>query len=188
MPATTAGRILEGFGTTLESHDVLDVFASHGMSHGMRRIGGGWDFSELNRRLAGWEAALRSPTGEAAERIDRRFDAVRLWLRSGAGARSSAIDASGMRRPLFFHWWGSFRRLGLAGLADPGAEVFRRSKILPEAEARMVVDKLQNPSRPDSHYVERLRHKGMDVQRDAIAKVGQSDSHQHDVHFVRDMP
>ena len=56
-------------------------------------------------------------------------------------------------------------------MADPGAEVFRRSKILPEAEARMVVDKLQNPLRPDSHYVERLYHKGVDVQRDAIAKV-----------------
>ena len=54
---------------------------------------------------------------------------------------------------LFFYYWKSFNSYGLLGLFDKGQEVFRDSKLGLDNEARIVIDKLQNPNRKEVFYV-----------------------------------
>jgi hypothetical protein len=171
MPATTARIVLQGFGDDMPHEDVLDVFASHGLSLAMRRLSHERDFVEINRRAAGWGLALAEAGGARAKMISERFAAIAAWLRARRGGRAKAIDSMMPGRGLFFHWWDCFRRLGLLGLADPGPELFRGSKIGPGAEARIVVDRLQHRERSGAFYVKRLASQGVEVRRDAVAKV-----------------
>ena len=171
LPATTATTILKGFGEELEYADALNAFASHGLSHIMRKFAEGRDFVEINRRAAGWLRALEDPDGESALRIRMRYHGIHAWLTTARGKKSAVFTGIPMKRALFFYWWNNFQRLGLLGLAEPGPELFRRSKIGPGLEARIVVDRLQYPDRKESSYVERLATQGIHVTRNAIAKV-----------------
>lgn len=171
MPGTTAAVIMKGFGVPISSRDVLDVYASHGLSRDTRSFAQSWDFERINRRAAGLSAALAAPDRKAGRRFTARYRAVTAWLRAERGDRSSVLAALPMKRSLFFHWWGCFRHLGLLGLAGPGPELFRRSKIGPAREARIVIDRLQHPKRADSFYVKRLAAQGVYVKRNALAKV-----------------
>lgn len=171
MPATTAGTILQGFGINLSNEDILDIFASHGLSLRLRKITEKRNFVEINRRTAGWSEALSKPDGEQASRIKMRYKAISKWLLTEQGSKSSVLENIPMKRPLFFHWWDNFRRLGLLGLADTGPQLFRQSKIGPKEEAKIVIDRLQHTDRPDSFYVRRLESQGIDVGRNAVSKV-----------------
>ncbi len=171
LPATTAGMIVKGLGDAIEYDDALTTFASHGLSHAMRKLSGRRDFVEINRRAAGWIVALENPEGDCAKRIKMRYKAIKGWLKSGKGEKSDAINRIPMKRALFFYWWNCFRRLGLLGLTDLGPELFRKSKIGPGVEARIVIDRLQHPERKDSFYVDRLSTQGINIHRDAIAKI-----------------
>lgn len=171
LPATTATIILKGFGEELEYDDTLKAFASHGLSHTMHKFADGRDFVEINRRATGWIRAIEHPDGESAIRIRIRYQGITEWLKTAKGKKSEVFKRIPMKRALFFYWWNNFQRLGLLGLAEPGPELFRRSKIGPGMEARIVVDRLQYPERKDSSYVERLATQGIHVTRNAIAKV-----------------
>ncbi len=171
LPATTATTILQGFGEELEYDDTLRVFASHGLSHIMRKFAEGRDFVEINRRSAGWIHAIENPDGESANRIRMRYHGIKEWLRTAKGKKTEVLKRIPLKRALFFYWWNSFQRLGLLGLAEPGPELFRRSKIGPDMEARIIVDRLQHPERKDSSFVERLATQGINIKRNAIAKV-----------------
>jgi len=171
MPGTTASLVMKGFGVAVDSRDVLDVYASHGLSRhtdGFARL---WNFERIGRRAAGLAAALAAPGGDASRQFAARYEAIMSWLGTARGRRSAMLAALPIKRSLFFHWWGSFRRLGLLGLADPGPELFRRSKIGPAQEARIVIDRLQHPDRSDSFYVERLAAQTIHVKRNAVDKV-----------------
>jgi hypothetical protein len=171
LPATTATTILKGFGEELEYEDTLKAFVSHGLSQSMRKLAEERDFVEINRRTAGWSRAIENPAGEFACRIRRRYQAITEWLNSAKGKKSEVLKRIRMKRALFFYWWNNFQRLGLLGLAEPGPELFRHSKIGPGMEARIVIDRLQYPERTASSYVERLAIHGIHVKRNAIAKV-----------------
>lgn len=171
MPATTAAVVTQGFGIRIAQGDVLDVYASHGLSRDTKPFARSWDFERINRRAEGLSAALSAPGGPAALHFATRCSAVLAWLRAAHGDRSAVLAELPMKRSLFFHWWGCFRHLGLLGLADPGPELFRHSKVGPAREARIVVDRLQHPERPDSFYVGRLAAQGVCVKRNAVAKI-----------------
>jgi hypothetical protein len=76
-----------------------------------------------------------------------------------------------MPRGQFFFYWNTFQRYGLLGVIDKAREAFRSSKIGLANEAQLVVDKLQRPDRPDSFYVDRLKSKGVRVNRSTVAKI-----------------
>ncbi len=171
LPATTTTTILQGFGEHIEYEDTLKVFASYGLSHLMRKYAEDRNFIEINRRAAGWFFAIENPDDKPAERIRVRYQGIKNWLRASKGKKSEAFKHIPMKRALFFHWWNNFQRLGLLGLADPGPELFRRSKIGPNIEAKIVIDRLQHPKRKDSSYVERLATQGINIKRNAISKV-----------------
>ena len=171
LPATTAAVVMQGFGIRIDQSVVLGVYASHGLSRDTKPLARTWDFGQINRRAEGLATALADPGGAAARHFAARYDAVVAWLRADWGDRSAVLAGLPMKRSLFFHWWGCFRRLGLLGLADPGPELFRLSKVGPAREARIVVDRLQHPERPDSFYVGRLAAQGVCVKRNAVAKI-----------------
>jgi hypothetical protein len=171
LPATTTATIIQGFGEELEYEDILRAFASHGLSLRMRKFAESRDFVEINRRAAGWIRAIENPEDKPAELIKMRYQAIKEWLKAAKGKKSEIFKQIPMKRALFFHWWNGFQRLGLLGLADLGPELFRRSKIGPDIEAKIVIDRLQHPKRTDSSYVERLATQGINIKRDAIAKV-----------------
>lgn len=171
LPATTATTILRGFGEQLEYDDTLKVFASHGLSHTMKRFAEGRDFNEINRRCAAWNQVIKNPDSESANRIRMRFQGIKDWLSAVKGKKSEVLKHVPMKRALFFHWWNGFQRLGLLGLAEPGPQLFRHSKIGPAMEAIIVIDRLQNPERKETSYVERLSTQGISVKRNAITKV-----------------
>ena len=171
IPATTTKTILEGFDINLPYEDILDIFVSHGLSLRLRKITEKRNFIEINRRVAGWNEALRNPNGEQSSRIKIRYKAISKWLLTKQGDKSKIFEKIPMKRSLFFHWWNNFRRLGLLGLADTGQQLFRHSKIGPKEESKIVIDKLQHPDRADSFYARRLKSQGIDVGRNAISKV-----------------
>jgi len=171
MPATTTGTILQGFDINLPNEDILDIFASHGLSLRLRKIAEERNFVEINRRVSGWSNALLNPDGEQASRIKMRYRAISQWLLADHGSKSKVLENIPMKRALFFHWWFNFRRLGLLGLAETGLQLFRQSKIGPKDEARIVIDRLQNPERTDAFYVKRLKSRGVNVGRNAVSKV-----------------
>jgi len=171
LPATTATTILKGFGENIEYEETLKVFASYGLSNLMRRFSVDRDFFEINRRAAGWFLAIENPDDDAAMKIRMRYQGIKDWLQASKGKKSEVFKRIPMKRALFFHWWNNFQRLGLLGLADPGPELFRRSKIGPDMEAKIVIDRLQYPERKDSSYVERLATQRVNIKRNAISKV-----------------
>jgi len=171
IPGTTAAVVMKGFGESIDPRDVLDVYASHGLSHNTKAFAQVWDFEQISRRAAGLSVALTRADSTATQLFTARYDVMIAWLRAKRGERSAVLAAMPMKRSLFFYWWGCFRQLGLLGLADPGAELFRLSKIGPAREARIVIDRLQHPERADSFYVRRLATQGVNVKRNAVAKI-----------------
>jgi len=171
MPGTFAAVVMQGFGISVESGDVVDVYASHGLSRDTKQLARIWNFEQISRRAAGLSAALAVPGGTADRQFTERYNAIIAWLRAERGNRSSVLADLPIKRSLFFHWWGCFRRLGLLGLADPGPEIFRRSKIGPDREAQIVIDRLQHQERADSFYVKRLAAQGVYVKRNAVSKI-----------------
>jgi len=171
LPATTATIILKGFGENIVYEDTLKIFASHGLTRIMRNLSNERSFIEINRRAAGWFRAVESPDSEFANKIRIRFNEIYKWLTTPKGKKMDFFKGITMKRSLFFHWWNNFQRLGLLGLSEPGIELFRQSKIGPDMEAKIVVDRLQHPKRNDSYYVDRLASEGIKVQRDTITKI-----------------
>ena len=108
---------------------------------------------------------------EEAQQLKMRYELLLKWLIAPRGTHESILAGMPIKRGAFFHWWKSFTRSGLLGLVQPGPELFRKSKIGPGNEARLVIDKLQHPERSNSAYVYRLKTMGIAVKRDAVAKV-----------------
>ncbi|MCO4815349.1 MAG: hypothetical protein KC454_11585 [Flavobacteriales bacterium] len=171
IPATTNATIVKGTGVDLDKQTVLDVYASHGLSHAMKEFSNRWNFTEINHRADGLAQALSNLDGSIAQNLKIRWDAILKWKNAPRGKREQVFEYLPMSRSLFFHWWNNFMRLGILGLADFGKELLRSSKIKPSNEAQIVIDRLQHPERSDSFYVQRLSSMGIKVKRDAIAKV-----------------
>lgn len=108
---------------------------------------------------------------EGERRVNQRYELLLKWLVAPRGTRERVLDSSTIKRPTFFYWWKSFKQLGVLGLLDPAPAVFRKSKIGPGNEARLVIDKLQHPEHSSSFYVKRLKTMGINVKRDAVGKV-----------------
>ena len=74
---------------------------------------------------------------------------MRTYLTAKKGEKEKAIQSSGLQQSLFFYYWKSFKRYGFLGLVDKGKEVFRKSKMGIENEAKIVIDKIQYPNRKE---------------------------------------
>lgn len=171
LPATTASIIMQGFGAKYTAQDISDVYASHGLSRETRYWAREHDFQDINRRVAWLAELIEMDDNEQTQRLQARWERLCEWLLAPKGKRELVLKNMPIKRGTFFHWRKSFIRLGLLGLIEPGPELFRKSKIGIGNEARLVIDKLQHPDRPDSFYVQRLRTMGIAIKRDAIAKV-----------------
>jgi len=171
MPATTAAIIVRGFRAELTECEVLDVFASHGLSRDTQSLAEKWDFTQINRRAEKLDKLLRDPTCRNVQRLNERCLGLLAWMTAPRGKKEAVLKALPVKRSLFFYWWSLVSRLGLLGLVDPGRELFRTSKIGVGNEAKIVIDRLQHPERSDSYYVQRLAFMGIEVKRNAVAKV-----------------
>jgi hypothetical protein len=172
MPATTASKILEGFKIAVSVEQVRRAYASYGWTHYFQPLSQTVNFVTLNRRLDQLQRLVRtSQPSDETQSIQRRYQAMCAYLSAEPRQREAALGQCGLKRSLFFHYWSNFKHLGILGLIDPGKQVFRESKIGLSREARMVIDKLQHPQRPESFYVRRLQTQGIEVNRSAIAKV-----------------
>jgi hypothetical protein len=172
LPATKAAIIMNGFGCQLESAEVLSIFASYGFAQGMKDLVSHFDFTDINRRVGHLVWLTKQPTdSDQIQRVQKRYIATRGYLTAGKGERQKLIQSSGLSRSLFFYYWKSFQKIGLLGLIDKGKEVFRESKMGLANEAKIVIDKLQNPKRLESFYVEQLKTKRVKIERSSVAKV-----------------
>lgn len=171
MPATTNASIIKGTGKDIDEQVVLNVYASHGLSHTMKEFTNVWNFTEINRRADGLAQALSDLDGNIAQNLKMRWDAILKWQKAPRGKREQILAGLPLSRSLFFHWWNNFVHIGILGLTDFGKEILRPSKIKPPNEAQIVIDRLQHPKRADSFYVQRLSSKGIEVKRGTITKI-----------------
>ena len=172
LPATKASTILKGFGFELTVSEVLNIYASHGLTQGARKMGKHFDFKDINRRAARLDWLMdQPPNSDEIQNVQNRYLAVRAYLTAPNRQGQKAIANSKLNRGQFFHYWRSFKIYGFLGLIDKGKEVFRSSKTGLENEAKIVIDKLQYPSRPESFYVSRLKTRGIEIDRSTVAKI-----------------
>jgi len=172
LPATKASIILKGFGHELEKEDVLSVYASHGFAQGMKGLTNYFNFMSLNRRIDRLALLTKQdPDSVDVKKVQTRYLAMRKYLVATKGGREKAIRSSGLSRSLFFFYWKRFNTYSLLGLIDKGKEVFRESKMGLGNEAKIVIDKIQNPNRQEAFYVEQLKTKGIRIDRSSIAKI-----------------
>lgn len=172
MPATTATRILQGFGIDLQVQQVRQVYASYGWVRAFQPMRETVDFVELNRRLDQLHQCVgTSQPTDQTRKVHQRYEAMCAYLSARPRQKEAAVRQCGLKRSLFFHYWSNFKTMGILGLIDRGKQVFRESKIGLSREARIVIDKLQHSQRPESFYVRRLQTQGITVNRSTIAKV-----------------
>ena len=171
MPATTAATILKGFGSRHDVHEVAAAYASYGQSRDTKPLSEKHDFGDINRRVSRMVEVIHNDDSPVSRNLTLRCELILKWLLAPRGRRESILANMPIKRGNFFYWWKSFTRLGVLGLVEPGLELFRKSKIGPDNEARLVIDKLQHPERPYSFYVQRLRSMGIRVKSDTVAKV-----------------
>lgn len=172
LPATKAAIILKGFGYELTEEQVLVIYASYGLVRSLKDLVDRYDFIDINRRVERLDKLVRQPTGcDELQKIQERYEAIHAYMMAEQGKKEEAIKKGALGRSLFFHYYKSFNRYGLLGLIDKGTGIFRNSKTGLKNEARIVIDKIQNPSHQESFYVNGLKYKGVKVDRSSIAKI-----------------
>lgn len=172
LPATKASTVLKGFGLNLKADDILSVYASYGFAQGMKKLAENYDFKDINRRVSHL-ARLTKQSLDSVETkiIHKRYLAMRAYLKAEKGEREKAIQSGNLTRSLFFYYWKSFNTYGLLGLIDRGKETFRESKMGLANEAKIVIDKLQNPEQQGIYYVKQLRTKGVTIDPSSVSKI-----------------
>lgn len=170
LPSTKMSTIIRGFGHEIGSSEVLSIYASYGLVRTMKDLAD-YDFVEINRRISRLSVLLSDSFQEEALKVHRRYLAIRSYVKSAQRKKEKAIEESGLGRSLFFYYWKSFKDYGLLGLVDRGQEVFRESKVGLANEAKMIVDKLQHPEREESFYIQRLKYKGIGIDRSTISRI-----------------
>lgn len=172
LPSTKTAIIIQGFGHTMESSDVLSIFASYGLAQQIKDLTKLYDFEDINRRIEHLSALIMNGSFiEDCWKVHRRYIAIRSYLLSPPRKKNKAIQESGFGRGLFFYYWKSFKQYGLLGLVDRGKKVFRKSKIGLANEAKMVIDKLQYPDRKESFYVKKMKYKGISIERSTVSRI-----------------
>lgn len=169
LPATSCSIIMQGFGKDLTERDVLAIYASHGLTRGMKALRHVFDFTDINRRIESLAAIVGDD--EKKKEFMIRYNAIQRYLFAGLRKRESTIRACGITRSLFFHYWKRFCCYGLLGLADTGGELFRRSKIGMGNEAKIVINKVQYPLKKNSRYVKQLQSKDVVVDPSTVSKI-----------------
>ena len=169
MPATTCSIIIQGFGKGLSEDDVLRIYASHGLTRGMRELAKEYDFVEINRRTNELSQIIDDP--DRRFEYAKRYEAMHNYIQSEPGEQERAIRQSNIKRSLFFHYWKRFCRYGLLGLADSGTELFRAGKVGMVNEARIIIGKLQNPQKGISYFVNQLATKGIKIYPSSISMI-----------------
>jgi len=172
LSETNISTIMNGFGYNLSSRNILSIFASYGLCRSTKDLSNLYDFIDINRRISSLSCLTNQAHDSAdVKKVEKRYLAMRTYLTAKKGEKEKAIQSSGLQNSLFFYYWKSFKRYGFLGLVDKGKEVFRKSKIGIENEAKIVVDKIQYPDRNENYYVDQLKTKGIKVDRSSIAKI-----------------
>jgi hypothetical protein len=172
LPATKAAIILKGFGYKLTTDEILKIYASYGLVRNLKDLASSYDFMDINRRIERLACLLEQPSvSKEVKKIQSRYQSIHSYMWAEKRKKEEAIKNNPLSRSLFFYYWKSFTMYGMLGLIEKGKQLFRNSKLGIEHEAKIVIDKIQNPSRGEKFYIERLRYKGINVDRSAIAKI-----------------
>jgi len=171
LPATTCATILMGLNCEIRQEQVLAIYGSHGMSRGTKPLAETVDFTELNRRADRLQQLIDAGSQQEQRIVQTRYLAMHAYLTAEPGGREQAIAESGFTKSLFFFYWNAFQRYGLLGLVERARETFRSSKIGLGNEARLVVDKLRRPERPNSFFTERLQSQGIRTDPSTVSKI-----------------
>ena len=171
LPATTCRTILEGFGNSLEESIILQIYASHGLSRQMKPFNVKYNFRDINRFAIDLESIITVNDKNRTTVVNDRFEAMINYLSAKKGKREQSLRKNKLNRSLFFHYWKRFSRYGFLGLCDKGKEVFRQGKIGFANEGKIIIDSLQYPERSNSFYVERLKSKGILIERSNISRM-----------------
>ena len=172
LPATKASTIFKGFMHNIDHEDVLNIYKSYGLTHSLKDLSKKIDFIDINKRVQNLAALTNLDyQSDMVKKVQQRYLAMRRYLVAKKGKKELAIQSSGLHRSLFFYYWSNFKKYGLLGLIDKGKETFRASKIGFENEAKIVIDKIQNPKRVESFYVKQMKTKGITIDRSAISKI-----------------
>lgn len=142
LTSTKASIILNGFGYELSTNQVLSIYASYGLTRGLKDWIVRYNFVDINRRVQRLSELVSDGLyGEESGKVHNRFLAIRAYIVAGKKEKERAINQSSIKRSLFFYYLMSFKKYGLLGIVDKGKEVFRASKIGIENEAPIVLDK-----------------------------------------------
>jgi hypothetical protein len=172
LPATKASIILEGFDYSISPDEVLAIYASYGLAHSLKDLVSRYDFADINRRVERLSWLLEQPAqSNEVKKVHLRYQSIRDYLCAERRKKEEALRTIPISRSLFFYYLKSFTMYGMLGLIDKGKQLFRNSKLGLKNEAQIVIDKIQNPTRGEAFYIERLRYKGIKVDRSSVAKV-----------------
>lgn len=169
MPATTAATILKGLDIKISKEDVYAVYASYGLSRNLKEMSKLFDFFDINHRISMLSKLvdmkdINNPT-------QKRYEAIRSYILAPHGKKERVLKNMSIKRSTFFYYWNNFIKYGFIGLVDKDKELFRREKIGLDNEARIVINKLQNPERTANYYVSKLQYKNISVTEASIRNI-----------------
>lgn len=173
LPATKASIIMRGFGYNLTDVQILSIYASYGLVRSLKDLVNQYDFMDINRRVQRLSKIVEACDKSVieTEKIQKRYNALRTYIQSSKKEKQKVIESSGIKRRVFFYYLKNFNKYGVLGIIDKSEGLFRNSKVGIENEAQMVMDKIQNPNRQKSFYVERLKYKGIEIDPSSISKI-----------------
>jgi len=172
LPATKASIILEGFNYNIGTDEVLAIYASYGLAQSLKDLVSRYDFVDINRRVDRLSWLLNQPAqAQEVKKVHLRYKSIHDYLCAEKRKKEEALRKLSISRSLFFYYLKSFTMYGMLGLIDKGKQLFRNSKLGLENEAQIVIDKIQNLARGEAFYIERLRYKGINVDRSSVSKV-----------------
>ncbi len=173
LPATTCKTVLAGFKINLEEENILQIYASLGLTRKMKTFSKKYKFLDINRFAIQLEDILNESIQDTAGSINELFEAMFYYFSASEGKREEAIRNSNLNRSSFFHYWKRFCLYGVLGLVKKGKLSFREGKIGFKNEGEIVINSLQKPTQKNIYYVENLRRKGLTIQASNITKIFQ---------------
>jgi hypothetical protein len=172
LPATKMATIINGFGHKLKTEEIRKIYSSYGLTNQLKELKKSINFIDINLRTDKLsELIKKSVADEETQKVQKLYKAMRNYLLAPQQEKKNAIKKSEIGHGLFYKYWETFNIYGMLGLIDKGKEVYRQTKIGMFYEAKIVIDKLQNPKRSDGYYMTFLASRNIKINRSAIAKI-----------------
>lgn len=174
LPATKAVIVFKGFGNDLTEDQMKLVYSSYGLSNWQKKKYQHVDFMDINRRVEGLAYLLDQPISSLTDsqygNINELYLGIRAYNLASEGERVKQIP-KGIEKSLFYYYLDNVYKYGMLGLFGKNKSAFRQSRIKPEYESTMVINKIQHPENKEQYYLDYLRYNGVEVKKGSVGKI-----------------